>query len=309
MSQSQIKDTVMKQVIVITGASSGFGALTARALADAGHIVYASMRATTGRNAAQVAEVARYAKEHGVDLRTVELDVGSDQSTNAGIAKIIADNGRLDVVIHNAGHMSFGPAEAFTPEQFAQLYDINVLSTQRVNRAALPQLRKQGRGLVVWVSSSSARGGTPPYLSPYFAAKAAMDSLAVSYAGELARWGIETAIIVPGAFTKGTNHFAHSGSPADKARAAEYDEGPYAGLPDQTLKGLASLEPADADAGAVAEAIVRVVGMPFGKRPFRTHIDPSQDGAEIVNGVADRVRAEMFRRIGIEDLLSPRVNG
>jgi NAD(P)-dependent dehydrogenase (short-subunit alcohol dehydrogenase family) len=299
---------VMKQVIVITGASSGFGALAARALANAGHIVYASMRETAGRNAAQVAEAARYAKEHGVDLRTVELDVASEQSVNAGIAKIIAENGRLDVVIHNAGHMSFGPAEAFTPEQFAQLYDINVLSTQRVNRAALPQMRKQGRGLVVWVSSSSARGGTPPYLSPYFAAKAAMDSLAVSYAGELARWGIETSIIVPGAFTKGTNHFAHSGSPADKARAAEYDEGPYAGLPDQALKGLASLEPADADAATVAEAIVRVVSMPFGKRPFRTHIDPSQDGAEIVDGVADRVRAELFRRIGIEDLLSPKIN-
>jgi NAD(P)-dependent dehydrogenase (short-subunit alcohol dehydrogenase family) len=233
----------MKQVIVITGASSGFGALTARALADAGHIVYASMRETAGRNALQVAEVARYAAERGVDLRTVELDVASEESAKAGIAKIIADNGRLDVVIHNAGHMSFGPAEAFTPEQFAQLYDINVLSTQRVNRAALPQLRKQGRGLVVWVSSSSARGGTPPYLSPYFAAKAAMDSLAVSYAGELARWGIETSIIVPGAFTKGTNHFAHSGSPADKARAAEYNEGPYAGLPDQALKGSPRLSP------------------------------------------------------------------
>jgi NAD(P)-dependent dehydrogenase (short-subunit alcohol dehydrogenase family) len=157
------------------------------------------------------------------------------------------------------------------------------------------------------VSSSSARGGTPPYLSPYFAAKAAMDSLAVSYAGELAGWGIETAIIVPGAFTKGTNHFAHSGAPADRVRAAEYDEGPYAGLPDQALKGLASLEPADADAATVAEAIVGVVGMPFGKRPFRTHVDPSQDGAEIVNGVADRVRAELFRRIGIGDLLSPKV--
>ncbi len=75
------------------------------------------------------------------------------------------------------------------------------------------------------------------------------------------------------------------------------------------LKGLASLEPADADAGSVADAIVNVVGMPFGKRPFRTHIDPSQDGCEIVNGVADRVRAELFRRIGIEDLLRPRVNG
>jgi NAD(P)-dependent dehydrogenase (short-subunit alcohol dehydrogenase family) len=302
-------ENVMKKVIVITGASSGFGALTARALARAGHTVYAGMRATTGRNAPEVAAVATYAAEHAVDLRAVELDVVSNESVETGMARIIADTGRLDVVIHNAGHMSFGPAEAFTPEQLAELYDINVLSAQRVNRAALPQMRKQGQGLVVWVSSSSARGGTPPFLSPYFAAKAAMDSLAVSYAGELARWGIETSIIVPGAFTKGTNHFVHSGSPADKARMAEYESGPYAGLAEKALKGLAALEPPDADVNAVAEAIVTVVDLPFGKRPFRIHIDPSQDGAEIVNGVADRVRAEMFRRIGIEDLLSPRVVG
>ncbi|MBY5810055.1 SDR family NAD(P)-dependent oxidoreductase [Rhizobium leguminosarum] len=296
-----------KQVIVITGASSGFAALTARALAKAGHTVYAGMRATEGRNAPAVADVAEFAKENNVDLRSVELDVASDASVVSGIARIIADAGRLDVIIHNAGHMSFGPAEAFTPEQFAELFDINVLSTQRVNRAALPHLRKQDRGLVVWVSSSSSRGGTPPYLSPYFAAKAAMDSLAVSYAGELTRWGIETSIIVPGAFTKGTNHFAHSGSPADTARAAEYNEGPYKGVPEQALQGLAALEPADADAGAVAAAIVDVVGKPFGTRPFRVHIDPSEDGAEIVNGVADRVRAELFRRIGLEDLLKPAV--
>ncbi len=294
-----------KQVIVITGASSGFGALTARALAKAGHTVYAGIRETKGRNAAQVEAAAAFAKENGVDLRTVELDVGSDASVEAGIAAVIAEQGRIDTIIHNAGHMSFGPAEAFTPEQFAELYDINVLSTQRVNRAVLPHMRRQGKGLVVWLSSSS----TPPYLSPYFAAKAAMDSLAVSYASELTRWGIETAIIVPGAFTKGTNHFAHSGSPADKARATEYDNGPYAGVPDQALKGLASLEPADADAASVATAIVDVIDMPFGTRPFRTHIDPSEDGAEIVNGVADRVRAELFRRIGLEDLLRPVVKG
>jgi NAD(P)-dependent dehydrogenase (short-subunit alcohol dehydrogenase family) len=297
----------IKKVIVITGASSGFGALTARALARAGHTVYATMRATKGRNAPQVAEVARYAAEHRVDLRTVELDVASTASVEEGIAAIVAEAGRIDVVIHNAGHMSFGPAEAFTPDQFAELYDVNVLSAQRVNRAALPHMRQRREGLVVWVSSSSTRGGTPPYLSPYFAAKAAMDSLAVSYASELTRWGIETSIVVPGAFTKGTNHFVHAGAPADGARAAEYDNGPYAGVPDQALKGLASLEPADADVAAVAEAIVSIVDLPFGKRPFRAHIDPSQDGAEIVNGVADRVRAELFRRIGLEDLLAPRV--
>jgi NAD(P)-dependent dehydrogenase (short-subunit alcohol dehydrogenase family) len=299
---------VSKQIIVITGASSGFGALTARALAKAGHTVYASMRETEGRNKPQVEAVAAFSRENSVDLKSVELDVASSASVEAGIAKVIEEEGHLDVIIHNAGHMSFGPAEAFTPEQFAQLYDINVLSTQRVNRAALPYMRKQGKGLVVWVSSSSSRGGTPPYLSPYFAAKAAMDSLAVSYASELSRWGIETSIVVPGAFTKGTNHFVHSGSPADTARAAEYNEGPYKGVPEQALQGLAALEPADADAASVATAIVDVIDMPFGFRPFRVHVDPSQDGAEIVNGVADRVRAEMFRRIGLEDLLQPAAN-
>jgi NAD(P)-dependent dehydrogenase (short-subunit alcohol dehydrogenase family) len=298
-------DTDMKQVIIITGASSGFGALAARALAKAGHTVYASMRETAGRNAPQVQAIEQFAAENNVDLRAIELDVASEESAEAAIRQIVAEKGRLDVVIHNAGHMVFGPAEAFTPEQLAELYDVNVLSTQRVNRAALPQLRKQRKGLVVWVSSSSAAGGTPPYLAPYFAAKAAMDALAVVYSRELTRWGIETSIIVPGAFTGGTNHFAHAGSPDDKARAAEYEAGPYAGFADQVLKGFASIVPPNADVSAVADAIVEVVDAPFGKRPFRVHIDPTEDGAAIVNPVLDRVRAELLRRIGLGDLLSP----
>lgn len=298
----------MKQIIVVTGASSGFGLLSAQALAKAGHTVYASMRETTGRNAGRVAEVEAYAKAHDVDLRAIELDVSSGASVTAGIEKLVADNRRLDGIVHNAGHMVYGPAEAFTPEQYAELYDINVLSTQRVNRAALPHLRRQGRGLLVWVSSSSARGGTPPYLAPYFAAKAAMDSLAVSYAAELARWGIETSIVVPGAFTKGTNHFAHAGAPADKAVRAAYEEGPYAGVADQALKGLAALEPADADAGQVAAAIAAIVDAPVGKRPYRVFVDPSQDGAEEVFRVGDRMRRELFQNIGLQDLLKARLN-
>jgi NAD(P)-dependent dehydrogenase (short-subunit alcohol dehydrogenase family) len=299
----------MKQVIVITGASSGFGRLSANALANAGHTVYASMRGTTGRNAAQVADVEKFARDNGVDLRAIELDVGSQESVDAAVAKIVAEQGRLDVVIHNAGHMVFGPAEAFTPEQLAELYDINVLSTQRVNRAALPQLRKQGKGLLVWVSSSSSAGGTPPYLAPYFAAKAAMDAMAVVYARELTRWGIETSIIVPGAFTGGTNHFAHSGSPLDVARVAEYEAGPYKGFGAQIRNAFAAIVPPEADASSVADAIVRVVDAPFGKRPFRVHIDPTQDGAEVAFAVIDRVRNEMLHRVGFSDLLHPRANG
>jgi NAD(P)-dependent dehydrogenase (short-subunit alcohol dehydrogenase family) len=298
----------MKNIILITGSSSGFGSLTARALAHAGHAVYASMRETTGRNAPQVKEVEEYAAAHRLDLHPIELDVLSQESTDGALKTIVSENGRIDIVIHNAGHMVFGPAEAFTPEQLAQLYDTNVLSTQRVNRAALPHFRMQAKGLVVWISSSSTRGGTQPYLAPYFAAKAAMDSLAVSYASELARWGIETSIIVPGAFTSGTNHFKNAGSPNDKARAAEYDSGVYNGISNQIQKGLAAIEPPDADVAAVADAIVKVVDMPFGKRPFRIHIDPAQDGCEVVNAVADHIRAEFLRRIGLDDLLAPRVN-
>jgi NAD(P)-dependent dehydrogenase (short-subunit alcohol dehydrogenase family) len=296
-----------KQVILITGASSGFGRLTAEALARAGHTVYASMRDLAGRNAGNAAAIAALSRREGVDLRPIELDVQSEPSAEAAVATIIQQAGRIDVLIHNAGHMMFGPAEAFTAEQYAQQYDVNVLGTQRVNRAVLPHMRRRGRGLLLWVSSSSSAGGTPPYLAPYFAAKAAMDSLAVQYARELSRWGIETSIVVPGAFTKGTNHFAHSGRPADAARLAEYEAGPYAGFGETVQQAFAAIVPDDADVAGVAEAIVQVVDKPFGQRPFRVHYDPAQDGADVGFTVLDRLRSEMLHRVGLADLLKPRV--
>jgi NAD(P)-dependent dehydrogenase (short-subunit alcohol dehydrogenase family) len=295
----------MRKTILISGASSGFGSLAAHLLADAGHTVHAGMRDVAGRNRAAADEAAAYSAEHGVTLRAVELDVTSEESARHAVDAVYDADGRLDVLVHNAGHMVTGPAEAFTPEQLAALYDTNVLGTQRLNRAALPRMRAAGDGLLVWVSSSSSRGGTPPYLAPYFAAKAGMDALAVSYAGELARWGIETSIIVPGSFTRGTNHYAHSGSPADTAVAAEY-ETRYGGLLEQLSSTMAEIEPPDADVTDVARAIVDVVGAEKGARPYRVHIDPSDDGAAVVFGVGDRVRAEFLRRVGLGDLLHAR---
>jgi hypothetical protein len=132
-----------------------------------------------------------------------------------------------------------------------------------------------------------------------------MDALAVLYARELVLWGIETSIIVPGAFTRGTNHFAHAGVPADKPRLAEYEAGPYKGYGEKIQEAFAAIVPDDADVGAVAEAIVKVVDAPFGKRPFRVHIDPTQDGAEVAFGVIDRVRTEMLHRVHLDELLDP----
>ncbi|HEY0577382.1 MAG TPA: SDR family oxidoreductase [Pseudonocardia sp.] len=294
----------MPKTILISGASSGFGALAARLLADAGHTVYAGMRDVAGRNAPAAADAAAYRKEHDADLRSVELDVLDEQSVGRAVHTVLDEQGHLDVLVHNAGHMVVGPAEAFTPEQLAQLYDTNVLGTQRLNRAALPHMRERGDGLVVWVSSSSSRGGTPPYLAPYFAAKAAMDSLAVSYALELSRFGIETSIIVPGSFTQGTNHYAHSGQPADSHTVAAY-ETRYGGLMDQLALKMAEIEPPTADVTEVARAIVAVVDTEKGQRPYRVHIDPSDDGAAVVFAVGDRVRAEFLRRVGLDDLLQP----
>lgn len=285
-------------IAVVTGASSGFGAMTVRALAEAGITAYAGIRDTAGRNASAAASAT------AAGVRVVDMDVSSQDSVDAAVRQVLDEAGRIDVLVHNAGHMVLGPTEAFTPAQLAEVYDTNVLSTQRVNRAVLPSMRERGDGLVIWVGSSSTRGGTPPYLAPYFAAKAAEDALAVSYAAELARFGIGTTIVVPGSFTTGTNHFANAGHPADDAVAAAYDVH-YAGLMDQVGQRLAELSPPDADPARVAAAIVEVVRTPPERRPFRVHVDPVDDGAEVVNAVGDRVRAEFLRRVGLADLLPP----
>ena len=133
--------------------------MTGRALADAGHDVYAGMRDIAGRNAKAAQEAADYANEQSVDLHAVEMDVLEQASVDAAVQTIISTEERLDVIVHNAGHMVLGPLESFTTDQLVSIYDTNVLSTQRLNRAALPHLRNQRDGLVVWVGSTSTRGG------------------------------------------------------------------------------------------------------------------------------------------------------
>ena len=295
----------MNQVALVTGASSGFGRMIANALAGAGHTAYASMRDLSGKNAHQAEEIGTYSRDHGVDLRTVELNVQSEASASAALDKIIAEHGRLDVLVHNAGHMVYGPSEAFTPEQLAELYDINVLGCQRVNRAALPHMRRAGRGLLIWIGSSSVAGGVPPLLGPYFAAKAGMDALAVAYARELVPFGIESSIVVPGAFTTGTNHFANAGEPADEARAADYARRWPGGFADRMKEALAGTVPDDADPEEVARAVAAIVDAPYGQRPFRTVIDPASDGASVSYAVIDRVREQFLDRIGFADLRHP----
>lgn len=295
----------MQSVILVTGAGTGIGKLSAQALAEAGHIVYATMRDIEGRNRPRADELRALAAQRNIALYPLELDVLSQASADAAAAAIVHAQGRIDVVMQNAGHLVTGPTEAFTPEEIVKVFDTNVLGAQRVNRAVLPYLRTQEAGLMLWISSTTTKGGFPPFLGPYGAAKAVMDSLAVTLAYELVRFGIETSIVVPGAFTQGTDHFPSAGKPADTDTVAAYSR--YDGVMDRIGERLSALTPAHADPRAVADEIVRIVGLPAGTRPMRSLIDFVGDGAAEVFEVSERVRIEFAKRIGMGDLLEARV--
>ncbi|TFV41492.1 SDR family NAD(P)-dependent oxidoreductase [Bradyrhizobium frederickii] len=295
----------MSKVIIVTGVANSIGRSTCKELARAGHTVYVSMREMEAYDEHGVEEAGAEPGKLGAELRTIAFDLSSEASVNSAIDTIVAENNRLDVIVHNARQVLYGPAEAFTPDQLAELYDTNVLSAQRLNRAALPQLRKQGHGLLIWVSSSSARGGSVPFLGAYASSKAALDALALGYAGELARWGVETTIVVPSAL--GPGHYVRSGRPLDTVRAEEYADGPTADLSEVALSALAQLPAKDRTPQDVANAIADVVDMPFGQRPLRVHFGPDHDGAAAVDAVADSVRAELLRGIGLEDILKPAI--
>jgi len=292
----------MNKVIIVTGAANSIGRTTCRKLAQAGHTVYVSVQETEGHD-----ELGEEAGGHDVDVRTIAFDIASEASVSSAIDAIVAENNRLDVIVHNARQVVYGPAEAFTPDQLAELYDTNVLSAQRLNRAALPQLRKQGQGLLVWITSSSARGASLPFLAAYASSKAALDALALGYAGELARWGVETTIVVPSAL--GPGHYIRSGRPRDTVRAEEYADGPTADVSEIALSTLAQLPAQDRTVQDIATAIAGIVDMPFGQRPLRVHFGPDDDGAAMVSTVAESVRAELLRRIGLEDILRPALIG
>ncbi|WP_025690839.1 SDR family oxidoreductase [Paenibacillus zanthoxyli] len=294
-----------QNVVLVTGAGTGIGNLSARSLAAAGHTVYASMRDVEGRNASKAKALHDYAVVNGYKLKAVELDVLSQESTDRAVQTIVEEQGRLDVVMHNAGHLVVGVVEAFSPEEMVKVFDTNVLGTQRVNRAALPYMRAQQSGLLLWISSTTVRGGFPPFLGPYVAAKAAMDSLAQTMAYEVAKFGIETSFVVPGAFTQGTSHFPSAGHPQDEQTSAAYDRINY--LLDEVGDRLSALTPPDADPQAVADEVTRIVSLPAGSRPARSVIDFVNDGAAEVTELSEKLRIEFVHRLGLEELLKPAV--
>jgi NAD(P)-dependent dehydrogenase (short-subunit alcohol dehydrogenase family) len=298
------------QIVLITGMGSGFGRTTAIELARAGHIVYASMRRDDleGHSKERWASLRSVASEERLDLRPLELDLQEDASCRAAVDRIVADEGRVDVAMNNAAMMMYGLTEAFRPEQVLQILDLNAVSWLRVNRAVLPVMRRAGKGLLVYTGSGINR--IPgPFTGPYAASKAAGDVLAEVMALETARYGIETVIVQPGAYTSGTDHFKHAVGPLDHEVARQYRK--MEGLSDQLTHRLdgANLSGRRHDIGKVAEAIRDIIAMAPGTRPKRIDIDPRGRDVGKINDLTAQLQRDFFGRMGMADLLEPTVSG
>lgn len=285
----------MKKVM-ITGIAGGFGKPTAFALLNKGYQVAGSVRSRLGKNATTVAEL------EAAGAIIVEMDVTNTSSTEKGITEAIERLEGLDVLFNNAGIGSYGIQELMSPEDMAHVFDVNVMGVQRVMRAALPRLRAQGRGTVLYTSSLIGRIATPFY-GTYSASKWALEAIVECYRTELSGFGIESCIIEPGAMP--TAFFDGMVTPNDADREAEYGE--FAGVPAMSNAGLAQmLESTPRQRPErISEIVTTLLEMPFGKKPFRTVVDHVGVGPEIerYNDVLHDVTRNVMTNFGIEEML------
>lgn len=278
------------KTVLITGASSGFGRATAHALAAAGHTLFAGARDLAGRNRV----VAEELRAKGIE--PVELDVTSDASVEAAISTVLArSGGRLDVVVNNAGVASAGVSESFTPEQVRALFEVNVFGVQRVLRATLPTLRKQGDGLVVNVGSILGRI-TFPFFGLYGASKYALEALSDSYRYELSQLGVDVVLVQPSAYP--TNMYAAAQQPADAQRGVAYGE--IGAIPGKMFETFVAMfaAPGAPNPEDVAEAVATLVAMPKGRRPDRVVVG-KPFGSDAVNAAVAPIQRQVVDSLGL----------
>jgi len=279
-----------KQVVFITGSSTGFGRLFAETLSRQGHTVFATMRDPQGKNAKNAADLLALASRESLSLFTLECDVTSDASVELAVRSAIAQSGRIDVAINNAGYGIIGLAEAVTTEQARQIMDTNFMGCVRVNRAVLPHMRRHRRGLLMHISSGAGRVVIPAF-SLYTASKFAMEALAETYRYELASQGIESVVVEPGAYQ--TPVFGNLVAAADQSRTDTYRLANHIPAKMSDLLSNTAGDPQE-----VADAVLRIVETPVGQKKLRYRVSQADLGVDEINATCERVQArllDMFR--------------
>jgi NADP-dependent 3-hydroxy acid dehydrogenase YdfG len=284
----------MSKTILLTGASSGFGRITAEALARAGHKVFASMRYPNAKNRNHAQELRR----QGVVV--VELDISSDTSVDHAVNEVLARASRIDVLINNAGIASAGITEAFTADQAKVVFNTNIVGLLRTNRAVLPTMRARGDGLIINIGSILGRV-TFPFFGIYGASKFAVEALTDSLRYEVSQFGVDVVLVQPSAYP--TNMYATMQQPADAARVAEY--GDVAQIPGQMFKAFREMfASANApDPQDVATAIAKLIDTPMGFRPARVVVGQAF-GADAVNEAVAPIQEQIIETLGLGALAS-----
>src|SRR5882762_2411928 len=285
-----------KKVILITGTNSGFGWLTASSCAALGHKVYATMRDTKGRNADKATALVEQA-----NIEVLDVDVTSGKSVTDAVAAIIKKESRIDVVVNNAGVYATGIAETFTDDDLDKVMDVDVRGPWRIIRAALPQMRKQGEGLIINISSVAGRFAFP-FQMGYNSSKFAVEGLTEGLHYEVRPLGVDVVLIQPGAFP--TEVWGKTVTGSDATVIAGY--GDLAKVPEQIGAGVGQMfEAMKPNPQLVADAVIELINTPTGKRPLRTVVDPATGTfTEIANENVKEQYDNFLTAFGMQGMLS-----
>jgi len=265
----------MKQNVLITGTSSGFGKLTAITLAAKGLKVYAFMRDISGKNAGAAKELSAIP-----GIETIEIDVTDEGSARNAVTRIINNDGRIDILVNNAGIGAVALYEQFTTGEARRQFDTNFWGTVNCINAVLPFMRKSRSGLIINITSSLGRFAMP-FSSFYCASKYAVEAISEVLRAELSMVGVDIAVIEPGAFPgTGFNNNTRTNAAGKIDIARDYGQTAveYPALMLEMLDNSIKYNQAP-DPQLVADAIYDTIVSNSNKRPFRTVVDGAVGGA------------------------------
>ncbi len=295
-SKTQLNHTMENtlKTVVITGASSGFGEGAVKAFADKGYRVRGTMRGTDGRNAAKKAAL----EAHSPHIAIIDLDVADDASVEAGFAQIL-NEGPVDILINNAGIMYLGITEAFSVAQAKEQMETNYYGAIRTIQAVLPAMQKAGSGLIINTSSIVGRI-SPPFFGTYSATKHALEGYSQALRYEVAKRGVDVAIVEPGPF--GTGLLGSGKAPAHGAVLESYGE--LAGVPAAMGAEFAKMLQSDGapDPKWVVDAYLNLAEMPAGQRPVRRVVGIDW-GVDEMNRLTQPIQDKILHEMQLEGVL------
>ena len=238
----------MAKVAVVTGSSSGIGYETSLLLARNEFETYATMR-----NLKKSIDLQKIAAEERIPLKVLPLDVNDDTSVSNAIDTIVKENGRIDVLVNNAGYDVFGSLEELTIDEIKGQFETNLFGVIRATKAVIPTMRKQGSGTIVNISSLGGRIGLMPFLTAYHSSKFAVEGFTESLRQELAQFNIDVILIEPGVIR--SNFIDNS----KNAKNYNPENSPYAGTIQKLFEGFQSIMADSSHPKDVAEVILKVV--------------------------------------------------